>query len=74
MTTPNNFAQFVAAHAPDDVLNGRVVSVVPFGSFVEMATEVHGLLYGTKLEEGAEVRVQILEIDQDRHRVSLKLA
>jgi small subunit ribosomal protein S1 len=76
MTAPSedDFARFVAAHASGSVVNGRVVKVVPFGVFVEMAAGIHGLLPGEKTQEGTEVRVRILDIDPDRQRMSLTLA
>jgi ribosomal protein S1 len=68
---------FIAAHAAGDVLTGRVVSEMPFGVFVEfaeLAEGIHGLLPGTRLAEGTEVRVRILELDTDKNRMSLEQA
>ena len=69
MTEP--FAQYIAAQRDGTVLTGHVVSEMPFGVFVELAPEVHGLLIGSKLPEGTEVRVRVMDVDVDRRRMSL---
>jgi ribosomal protein S1 len=74
MTVPADFTRFAAAHAAGEVLSGRVVKVVAFGAFVEMAEGVHGLLAGAEPAEGTDVRVRILDIDTDKQRMSLRLA
>jgi len=68
------FRRFVSGYTPDSVLSGRVTKVVPFGAFVNVADGIDGLLVGENPEEGTEVRVRVLEIDQDRLRMSLALA
>ncbi|WP_144123691.1 S1 RNA-binding domain-containing protein [Catellatospora sichuanensis] len=58
-----------------DVLVGQVVQLVPFGAFVSIAEDAHGLLHGeTGPQVGSSVTVRILEIDRDRKRASLTLA
>ncbi|MCE7009781.1 S1 RNA-binding domain-containing protein [Kibdelosporangium philippinense] len=69
MTEP--FASFIAAQRDGTVLTGRVVTEVPFGVFVEMAPEIHGLLPGAKIAEGTVVQVKILDVDVERQRISL---
>ncbi|MFC0112725.1 S1 RNA-binding domain-containing protein [Kibdelosporangium aridum] len=69
MTEP--FAPFIAAQRDGTVLTGRVVSEMPFGVFVEMAPDIHGLLVGAKLAEGTEVRVKVLDVDAEKQRMSL---
>ncbi|CAM3862185.1 S1 RNA-binding domain-containing protein [Kibdelosporangium persicum] len=70
----DSFAPFVAAQRDGTVLTGRVVSEMPFGVFVEMAPEIHGLLVGAKLPEGTEVRVKVLDVDAEKSRMSLAQA
>jgi small subunit ribosomal protein S1 len=65
-----NWREFQAAHAVGDVVEGVVVKVVPFGSFVE-ADGFTGLAHGLTWAEGARVRVRILAIDTTRQRFSL---
>ncbi|GAA2397666.1 hypothetical protein Cme02nite_05970 [Catellatospora methionotrophica] len=58
-----------------DVLVGQVVQIVPFGAFVSIADDAHGLLHGEiEPQVGANVTVQIIEIDRERRRASLRLA
>lgn len=60
------------------VLEGDVVDVKPFGAFVELADGVHGLLHesewAARPELGATVRVEVLAVDPDRRRLSLRPA
>lgn len=50
----------------------------PFGAFVELADGVHGLLHESEWTEppglGAPVEAQILAVDPDRARLSLRPA
>lgn len=55
-----------------EVFDGTVVDVKPFGSFVEHPSGQHGLLYGESAENGSTIRVQILEVDAENRRFSLK--
>jgi predicted RNA-binding protein with RPS1 domain len=51
-----------------------VDSVVPFGAFVRIADDAHGLLHGDHRPElGTAVTVRILALDEERKRVSLEL-
>jgi small subunit ribosomal protein S1 len=73
----SNAAQaFIAHHAVGDVLDGRVVSLVPFGAFVELAHEVHGLLHRSEWTgrpaPGEALRVEILAVDPASGRLSLR--
>ncbi|ALG08076.1 S1 RNA-binding domain-containing protein [Kibdelosporangium phytohabitans] len=72
MTEP--FAPYVAAQRDGTVLTGHVVSEMPFGVFVELAPEIHGLLVGAKLPEGTEVQVKVLDVDVEKQRMSLTQA
>jgi small subunit ribosomal protein S1 len=68
-----------------DVLEGKVTKVVAFGAFVEIVPGVEGLVHISELAEhhvesssevvspGDEVRVKILEIDEERRRISLSI-
>ena len=67
------------------MLEGKVTKVVSFGAFVEIMDGVEGLVHISELaqhhvenpreivEPGDEVRVKILEIDDERRRLSLSL-
>lgn len=68
---------FVARHATGGELTGDVVSVVPFGAFVEI-DGVHGLLHGSEYtgapSVGDRVRVRIAAIDVENRRFSVVTA
>ena len=67
---------FVARHATGGELTADVVSVVPFGAFVEI-DGVHGLLHVSEYPAGAapsvgdRVRVRLAAIDEDNRRFSV---
>ena len=70
--------RFLAEHADGGVIAGRVVSVVPFGAFVELAEGIHGLLHATSYEAapetGATIDVRIENVDLAGRRMSLTRA
>jgi len=70
-SSEEGWQRFAAAYQIGDVLDGTVASVVPFGTFVEIGDAVHGLLHGAALTVGQSVQVQVVDIDADKHRVSL---
>jgi predicted RNA-binding protein with RPS1 domain len=74
MTEAPDFGKFAAEHKSGDILSGRTVQVVPFGTFVEMVHGVTGLLYGENVAEGTDIQVEIVELDAVRQRTSLKFA
>ena len=59
--------RFAAANHLGDVVDCRVVSVVPFGAFVELDEGVHGLLHMSEWAgepaEGEVLRLRILNMD-----------
>ena len=57
-----------------EVFTGKVVQVVPFGSFVEHPNGTHGLIQGYSAEVGSPVSVRVLVVDTERRRFSLGLA
>ncbi len=73
------------AYGPGSSLSGKVTKVVAFGAFVEIVPGVEGLVHiselaehhvetpGEVVEPGEEVRVKILEIDEERRRISLSI-
>lgn len=70
---------------PDDVLEGTVKRLVPFGAFVELLPGVEGLVHvseishqhiGTPeevLSEGQVIKVKVLDVNFDDQRVSLSI-
>jgi small subunit ribosomal protein S1 len=72
-------------YKPGNVLEGKVTKVVAFGAFVEIVPGVEGLVHISELAEhhvenpsevvspGDQVWVRILEIDEERRRISLSV-
>ena len=73
-SNPAAWAAFVAQYGVGDVVNGEVVSVVPFGAFIRVGDGVDGLapqqLWPTLPTAGAKIAVRIDAIDPDNRRVS----
>jgi ribosomal protein S1 len=69
------WTDFVGRHSVGDVVHGHVVSVAPFGVFLQIGGGVDGLApqstWPMLPELGAHVRVRIAAIDVDNRRVAL---
>src|SRR6059058_4635465 len=84
-TQEDPWQRVVSTYSVGDVLEGKVTKVVAFGAFVEVMEGVEGLVHISELAQhhvenprevvnpGDEVRVKILEIDDERRRLSLSL-
>ena len=82
-TQEDPWQRVVSTHRPGDVLEGKVTKVVAFGAFVEILPGVEGLVHISELadhhvenpsevvEPGTVLNVKILEIDEERRRLSL---
>lgn len=83
---PHPWEAFRAAFQKGTIVQGRVTKLMEFGAFVELTDGVEGLVHlselsyekrGTKPEElvkpGDEIAVKILEIDDEKRKVSLSL-
>jgi small subunit ribosomal protein S1 len=84
-TQEDPWQKVVSTHRPGDVLEGAVTKVVAFGAFVEILPGVEGLVHISELadhhvespsevvEPGTSLNVKILEIDEERRRLSLSI-
>jgi small subunit ribosomal protein S1 len=84
-TQEDPWERVVNTYNVGDVLEGKVTKVVSFGAFVEIMEGVEGLVHISELAQhhvenpreivdpGDEVKVKILEIDEERRRLSLSL-
>jgi small subunit ribosomal protein S1 len=84
-TQEDPWQRVLDSHNSGDVLEGKVTKVVAFGAFVEIIPGVEGLVHISELAEhhvespsevvnpSDEVRVKILEIDEERRRISLSI-
>jgi small subunit ribosomal protein S1 len=59
-----------------EVLDGTVATILPFGAVVDLGDGIRGLVHGSEWVEappaGTPVRVEILAIDIERQRMSLR--
>ena len=84
-TQEDPWQRVISTYRPGDVLEGKVTKVVTFGAFVEILPGVEGLVHISELadhhvenpsevvEPGTSLNVKILEIDEERRRLSLSI-
>jgi small subunit ribosomal protein S1 len=84
-TQEDPWTQFSREHAVEEILEGQVTKLVPFGAFVRVADGVEGLVHISELSgrhvesadevvaPGQRVQVKVIEIDPERRRVSLSI-
>jgi small subunit ribosomal protein S1 len=84
-TQEDPWQRVVSTHRAGDVLEGTVTKVVAFGAFVEILPGVEGLVHiseladhhvespGEVVEPESKLNVKILEIDEERRRLSLSI-
>src|SRR3712207_3978102 len=84
-TQEDPWQRVISTYRPGDVLEGKVTKVVTFGAFVEILPGVEGLVHISELadhhvenpsevvEPGSSLNVKILEIDEERRRLSLSI-
>ena len=81
----NPWIRFTSKYAVGDVVNVKIVKMMPFGAFAELCPGVDGLIHISQitdhriglpsevLSDGQMVDVKITEIDNDRKKVSLSI-
>ncbi|MGM9563672.1 MAG: bifunctional 4-hydroxy-3-methylbut-2-enyl diphosphate reductase/30S ribosomal protein S1 [Faecousia sp.] len=81
----NPWNQFCAKYNVGDVAHVKIVKIVDFGAFAEILPDVDGLIHISQvadhrvdkvsdvLSEGQEVDVKIIDVDNDRKRISLSI-
>ncbi|MGH2727164.1 MAG: 30S ribosomal protein S1 [Actinomycetota bacterium] len=84
-TQEDPWRQFARLHAPNEIIDGSVTKLVPFGAFVRVADGVEGLVHISELADrhvetaeqvvavGQAVQVKIIEVDSERRRISLSI-
>lgn len=60
------------------VVNGSVLNVVAFGCFVDIGVHINGLIHSSKMNNqklslGDKVEAVVLNIDEDKKKIGLKL-
>ncbi len=81
----DDFAKFVAEHSVGDIVSAKIVSIVSFGAFAEVADGVDGLIHNSRislehvdkpenyLSVGQVVDVQITGIDTEKRQLALSI-
>lgn len=81
----NPWTKFAADYAKDDIIKATVVSITEFGAFAQIIPGVDGLIHisqistervadiNTVLKVGDVVNVKIIDIDDEKSRVSLSI-
>ena len=81
----DSWFQFVKAHAVDEILPAKIVSLTPFGAFAEVSEGVDGLIHisaissqrinapSDVLKIGDVVDVKITNIDNENRKLSLSI-
>ncbi len=85
-TAENNpWTKFAAEYKVGDIVKAKIVSMMPFGAFAEVVDGVDGLIHISRISQekiarpqdvltiGQEVDVKIVEIDNERQRLSLSM-
>lgn len=84
-TQDDPWERFISTYGPGNVLEGKVTKLVDFGAFVEVLDGVEGLVHISELADrhvenprevvdvDQTINVKILEIDEERRRVSLSI-
>lgn len=79
------FDLFMKNNKVNDVVKGEVVNLLEFGAFIRLAEGVEGLVHVSQISNehvekpsdvlniGDEVEVKILEIDEEKQRISLSI-
>lgn len=84
-TERDPWSEFAESHQIGELVYGRVSKVVPFGSFIQIGEGIEGLVHISEMathhvdsaeqvvEPGEELWVKIIEIDNERRRISLSI-
>ncbi len=80
---PNVWDEYAEAHQQGEVVEGQVTKLTNFGAFIEIGDGIEGLVHvseiadrhvkdpADELEVGDKLKVKILKIDADSHKISL---
>ncbi len=82
---PHPFVACMEKHPVGSTLTGKVVSIVPFGVFVEIEPHIEGLVHVSEVahsfvknvneivKEGDEVEVKVLGYDEEKRKINLSI-
>lgn len=81
----NPWVKFTTNYNVDDVVKATIVSITPFGAFAQIIDGIDGLIHVSQISKervndvkdvlsvGQEVTVKIVEINEDKKRISLSM-
>ena len=84
-TTEDPWLKLVESYPVGSIVDGKVTKIVPFGAFIELGSNVEGLVHISEMaakhidtpaqvvKVGQEVKVKVMEINPDRRRISLSM-
>jgi small subunit ribosomal protein S1 len=84
-TQEDPWKALIAKFPIDSIVEGKVTKLVPFGIFVDLGNSVEGLVHISEMarghvetpdqvvKPGDEIQVKVMNIDEDRRRVSLSM-
>jgi small subunit ribosomal protein S1 len=82
---PDPWQEFASNHKAGELVFGRVSKLVPFGAFIQIGDNIEGLVHISEMAHhhvdrpeqivklGDELWVKIVEMDLNRHRISLSI-
>ena len=83
-TQEDPWQRFARTHVPGQIVKGKVTKIVQFGVFISVEDGIEGLVHVSEMDWtnknvdprkvvqlGDEVEVMVLDIDEDRRRISL---
>jgi small subunit ribosomal protein S1 len=77
--------EFFESHKVGDIINGKVTRITTFGAFVEVASDVEGLIHISEinikkvekpediLTEGSEYTMKIINLDREEKKIGLSI-
>jgi small subunit ribosomal protein S1 len=84
-TQEDPWREFERKHEREEVIQGQVTKLVPFGAFVRVGEGIEGLVHISELADqhveapeqvvhvGQQVRVKVVDVDVSRRRISLSM-
>ncbi len=84
-TTPDPWTKLVETYPVGTVADGKITKVVPFGAFVELGSNVEGLVHISEMaprhidspnqvvKVGQDVKVKVMDVNVERRRISLSM-
>ena len=84
-TTEDPWIKLVESYPVGSIADGKVTKIVPFGAFVELGSNIEGLVHISEMSTrhietpaqvvkvGQEIKVKVMEINPERRRISLSM-